>query len=50
MNRRFRDRPRFEVIDTETEPGIATQEAPADRVVDARRMLERCEAVVQQIS
>jgi RNA polymerase sigma-70 factor (ECF subfamily) len=48
VNRRFRGiRPRFEVIDTETEPGIATKDAPADRIVDARRMLEQCEAVVR---
>jgi RNA polymerase sigma-70 factor (ECF subfamily) len=48
VNRRFRrTRPRFEVIDTETEPGIATKDVSADRVVDARRMLEQCEAVVQ---
>ena len=48
VNRRFRGvRPRFEVIDTDADPGIATQEAPADRVVDARRMLEHCEAVIQ---
>ncbi len=48
VNRRFRrPRPRFEVIDTETEPGIAAQDVSADRVVDARRMLEQCEAVVQ---
>jgi RNA polymerase sigma-70 factor (ECF subfamily) len=48
VNRRFRGiRPRFEVIDTETEPGIATKDASADRVVDARRVLEQCEAVVQ---
>jgi RNA polymerase sigma-70 factor (ECF subfamily) len=48
VNRRFRGiRPRFEVIDTDTEPGIATKDVSADRVVDARRMLEQCEAVVQ---
>ncbi len=48
VNRRFRGiRPRFEVIDTDTEPGIATKDASADRVVDARRVLEQCEAVVQ---
>jgi RNA polymerase sigma-70 factor (ECF subfamily) len=48
VNRRFRGvRPRFELIDTDADPGIATQEAPADRVVDARRMLEHCEAVIQ---
>jgi RNA polymerase sigma-70 factor (ECF subfamily) len=48
VNRRFRRvRPRFEVIDTETEPGIAARDVPAERVVDARRMLEQCEAVVQ---
>jgi len=48
VNRRFRGiRPRFEVIDTTTELGIATKDASADRVVDARRILEQCEAVVQ---
>ena len=48
VNRRFRrPRPRFEVIDNETEPGIAAKDVSVDRVVDARRMLEQCEAVVQ---
>jgi RNA polymerase sigma-70 factor (ECF subfamily) len=48
VNRRFRGvRPRFEVIDTDADPGIATQEAPVDRVIDARRMLERCETVIE---
>lgn len=48
VNRRFRGtRPRFEVIDTNTEPGIAAKDASADRIVDARRILEQCEAVVQ---
>jgi RNA polymerase sigma-70 factor (ECF subfamily) len=48
VNRRFRrTRPRFEVIDTDTEPGIATKDVSADRVIDARRMLEQCESVVQ---
>jgi RNA polymerase sigma-70 factor (ECF subfamily) len=48
VNRRFRGiRPRFEVIDNNSEPEIAAKEAAADCVVDARRMLEQCEAVVQ---
>jgi len=48
VNRRFRGiRPRFEVIDTDSDQEIATKEAPADRVIDARRMLEQCETVIQ---
>jgi RNA polymerase sigma-70 factor (ECF subfamily) len=48
VNRRFRGiRPRFEVIDTDADLGIAAKEASADRVVDARRILEQCEAVVR---
>jgi len=48
VNRRFRGiRPRFEVIDGDGDSEIATKEASADRVIDARRMLERCEDVIQ---
>jgi RNA polymerase sigma-70 factor (ECF subfamily) len=48
VNRRFRGiRPRFEVIDGDADPGVATKEVSADRVVDARRVLERCETVIQ---
>jgi RNA polymerase sigma-70 factor (ECF subfamily) len=48
VNRRFRGiRPRFEVIDSDSNHEIATKEASADRVIDARRMLEQCEAVIQ---
>ncbi len=48
VNRRFRGiRPRFEVIDGDSDPGIATKEVGVDRVIDARRMLERCETVIQ---
>jgi RNA polymerase sigma-70 factor (ECF subfamily) len=48
VNRRFRGiRPRFDVIDGDSDLGIATKEVAVDRVIDARRMLERCEAVIQ---
>ena len=48
VNRRFRGiHPRFEAIDPESEPGIPTKDASADRIVDARRMLEHCERVIQ---
>ena len=48
VNRRFRGiRPRFEVIDGDDGQEIATKEASADRVIDARRMLEQCEGVIQ---
>jgi len=48
VNRRFRGiRPRFEAIDGETAPEIAAKGVPADRVIDARRMLDQCEAVIQ---
>ena len=48
VNRRFRGiRPRLEAIDADGAPEIATREAPADRVVDARRMLEQCGAVIE---
>jgi RNA polymerase sigma-70 factor (ECF subfamily) len=48
VNRRFRGiRPRFDVIDGDSDPGIASKEVGVDRVIDARRMLERCETVIQ---
>jgi RNA polymerase sigma-70 factor (ECF subfamily) len=48
VNRRFRGiRPRFQVIDTDADQEIAAKDAPADRVIDARRMLEQCETVIQ---
>jgi len=47
VNRRFRGvRPRFETIDGEAHD-IAGREAPTDRAVDARRMLARCEDVIE---
>ena len=46
VNRRFRrTRPRLESIERAGE--IAGDEAPADRVADARRILDRCEAVIE---
>jgi RNA polymerase sigma-70 factor (ECF subfamily) len=48
VNRRFRGiRPRFEAIDGDTAPELAAKGAPADRVIDARRMLDQCDRVIQ---
>jgi len=47
VNRRFRGiRPRFESIDGEGSE-VAARTAPTDRAVDARRMLARCEEVIE---
>jgi RNA polymerase sigma-70 factor (ECF subfamily) len=49
VNRRFRRaRPRIESLDTHEAGEIANHLAPPDRVVDARRMLALCEAVIEQ--
>jgi RNA polymerase sigma-70 factor (ECF subfamily) len=47
VNRRFRRvRPRFESLDASGAPELPAIAASPDRVVDARRVLKRCEAVV----
>jgi RNA polymerase sigma-70 factor (ECF subfamily) len=49
VNRRFRRlRPRLESIDAPGVTGLASDDAPADRTVEARRMLKRCEDVIQK--
>jgi RNA polymerase sigma-70 factor (ECF subfamily) len=49
VNRRFRGRrPRLESIDDGVSTELAGDEVPTDRAVDARRMLGRCEAVIEQ--
>ncbi len=48
VNRRFRGaRPRLETIDGDAAVGVAAETAPADRAVDARRMLAQCEHVIE---
>ncbi len=48
VNRRFRRvRPRIESLDASDAREIAGGTPPADRAVDARRMLELCEAVIE---
>lgn len=48
VNRRFRRvRPRIESLDATDARGLAGGGAPTDRLVDARRMLELCEAVIE---
>ncbi len=48
VNRRFRRvRPRIESLDASNAAEIAGGGAPTDRAVDARRMLELCEAVIE---
>jgi RNA polymerase sigma-70 factor (ECF subfamily) len=47
VNRRFRGvRPRLEPLEEEVTSGLESHEAPADRTVEARRLLEQCEAVI----
>ena len=49
VNRRFRGRrPRLESIDDGVSTELAGDDVPTDRAVDARRMLGRCEAVIEQ--
>jgi RNA polymerase sigma-70 factor (ECF subfamily) len=49
VNRRFRgSRPRIESLDDARAEVLASDEAPADETVDARRMLDRCDAVVNE--
>jgi len=48
VNRRFRGaRPRIESIDEAHAESLASEQAPADLAVDARRMLDRCDAVIR---
>ncbi len=48
VNRRFRRvRPRIESLDASEAREISAGTPPADRAVDARRMLELCEAVIE---
>ncbi|MCP3985817.1 MAG: RNA polymerase sigma factor [bacterium] len=48
VNRRFRGvRPRFESIDAPAAQELPTPGVPTDRAVDARRMLARCEMVIE---
>lgn len=49
VNRRFRrPRPRIESIDGQDAREISSDGIPIDEVVDARRMLVRCEDVIEQ--
>jgi RNA polymerase sigma-70 factor (ECF subfamily) len=46
VNRRFRrPRPRLESLDDSS--GISANQAPSDETVDARRVLDRCERVIE---
>jgi len=48
VNRRFRRRPpRFESLD-EAAAELVSPQAPADRAAEARRILDRCEAVIEK--
>jgi RNA polymerase sigma-70 factor, ECF subfamily len=49
VNRRFRGvRPRLESIDDSHAETMASDQAPADLAVDARRMLDRCDTVISE--
>jgi RNA polymerase sigma-70 factor (ECF subfamily) len=49
VNRRFRRvRPRIESLDAANATEVPGRAAPTDRAVDARRMLELCEAVIEK--
>jgi RNA polymerase sigma-70 factor (ECF subfamily) len=49
VNRRFRRaRPRLESLDASGAPEVPAAAASPDRAVDARRVLKRCEAVVER--
>jgi len=49
VNRRFRGRrPRFESLDDLGATELSGEEAPADRTVDARRLLSRCETLIEE--
>lgn len=48
VNRRFRGRrPRLESLDGDEARELASSEAPSDRAVDARRVLEACERLIE---
>ncbi len=47
VNRRFRrPRPRLESLD-DSSSGLSAKQAPSDETVDARRILDRCERVIE---
>jgi len=49
VNRRFRGvRPRLVSIDDSHAETLAADQAPADSIIDARRMLERCDTVISE--
>jgi len=49
VNRRFRRvRPRLEPLDASGAPELPTNAASPDRAVDARRVLKRCETVIER--
>jgi RNA polymerase sigma-70 factor (ECF subfamily) len=49
VNRRFRKpRPYLEAIEGDAASHVASGSAPVDRVVDARRVLERCTTVIEE--
>ena len=49
VNRRFRGvRPRFEQLEESGAERLVSESAPTDTTVEARRMLDRCEAVVSE--
>ncbi len=49
VNRRFRGvRPRLDSIDDSHAETLAADQAPADLAVDARRMLDRCDVVINE--
>ncbi len=47
VNRRFRRGPRPRLLDADAASQTAADDAPADSVADARRILVRCEAVIE---
>jgi RNA polymerase sigma-70 factor (ECF subfamily) len=48
VNRRFRGiRPRFEPLEDEGAGSVAAEVSPADRTVEARRLLAQCEDVIE---
>jgi RNA polymerase sigma-70 factor (ECF subfamily) len=48
VNRRFRrPRPRLEPLDDTSSSHLASHDAPSDETVDARRILDRCEQVIE---
>jgi DNA-directed RNA polymerase specialized sigma24 family protein len=48
VNRRFRGaRPRLESIEGDEAEQVAADDVPTDRAVDARRLLRRCEQLIE---